>query len=272
MNKQEVVLKVQECAAWWILERQSKLTKLMSETMSINPFMTPFIFDYHSLDNFDELVEAIIAKHLMTGHDTGFGKLIDEKILPRVFGAYKLDKGYRASNKPFIHSCFDEIDHVIQRDDGRIELLSLKAGKWTIQLTMAVQLNKAFNEIINDYPGVADNIVVGVFYGNSHGLTDKYRILRGINTGANHNVIDIRDKVHVYAGKEFWSWLNNGEDETQHWVLEGIERAVKEADIKEKNKELIERFKEHVAKKYNEQVLNADGTAQWHKLLKMINE
>lgn len=49
MNKQEVILKVQECAAWWILERQSKLTKLMSETMSINPFMTPFIFDYHSL-------------------------------------------------------------------------------------------------------------------------------------------------------------------------------------------------------------------------------
>ncbi|HGU4536107.1 TPA: restriction endonuclease, partial [Escherichia coli] len=24
--------------------------------------------------------------------------------------------------------------------------------------------------------------------------------------------------------------------------------------------------------KYNEQVLNADGTAQWHKLLEMINE
>ncbi|EFA1667100.1 restriction endonuclease, partial [Escherichia coli] len=43
----------------------------MSETMSINPFMTPFIFDYHSLNDFDELVEAIIAKHLMTGHDTG---------------------------------------------------------------------------------------------------------------------------------------------------------------------------------------------------------
>lgn len=267
-----MILKVQECTTWWIAERQGKLTKLMSETMSINPFMTPFIFDYHSLNNFDELVEAIIAKHLMTGHDTGFGKLIDEKILPRVFGANKLDKKYRASNVPFLESCFDEIDHVIRRDDGRIELLSLKAGKWTIQLTMAVQLNKSFNEIINNHPNVSDNIVVGVFYGNDADLTDKYRILRGINTGANHDVVDIQDKVHVYAGKRFWSWLNNGEDETQYWVLEGIERAVTSANIKEKNKDLIRNFKMHVAKKYNEQVLKPDGSADWHKLLKMINE
>ncbi|EHU99879.1 type II restriction endonuclease [Escherichia coli DEC4D] len=56
-------------------------------------------------------------------------------------------------------------------------------------------------------------------------------------------MIDIRDKVHVYAGKEFWSWLNNGEAETQHWVLEGIERAVKEADIKEKIKILLKNSK-----------------------------
>lgn len=272
MEKIEVVEKVKECTIWWIAERQSKLRKLMTETMSINPFMTPFIFDYHSLENFDELVEAIIAKHLMTGHDTGFGKLIDEKILPRVFGAYKLDKSYRAQNEPFIHSCFDEIDHIIPRENGKIELLSLKAGRWTIQLTMAVQLNKSFNEILNNYPEISDNIVVGVFYGNDKGLTDKYRILRGINTGANHDVIDIREKVHVYAGKKFWAWLNNGQEDTQHWVLQGIEEAVKAANIKENNKELIEEFKNHVAKKYNEQVLKEDGSADWHKLLRMINE
>lgn len=272
MEKYEVVEKVKACTTWWIAERQSKLKKLMSETMSINPFMTPFIFDYHSLEDFDELVEAIIAKHLMTGHDTGFGKLIDEKILPRVFGAFKLDKSYRSLNEPFIHSCFDEIDHIIPRENGKIELLSLKAGKWTIQLTMAVQLNKSFNEILNSYPEISDNIVVGVFYGNDKGLTDKYRILRGINTGANHDVVDIRDKVHVYAGKNFWSWLNNGQEDTQYWVLEGIEEAVKAANIKETNKQLIEDFKKHVAKKYNEQVLKEDGNADWHKLLRMINE
>lgn len=127
-------------------------------------------------------------------------------------------------------------------------------------------------KFLNNYPEISDNIVVGVFYGNDKGLTDKYRILRGINTGANHDVIDIREKVHVYAGKNFWAWLNNGQEDTQHWVLQGIEEAVKSANIKENNKELIEEFKNHVAKKYNEQVLKEDGSADWHKLLRMINE
>ena len=140
----------------------------------------PFLFDYHNLDSFEDLADLVIASHLMTGHNTGFGKLIDEKILPNVFGAKKLDSTFRKSTPPFGEACFDEIDHIVERDDGTKELLSLKAGKWTIQLTMAVQLNTSFNEILNQHPGVANNIAVGVFYGTKDGLTDKYDILRGI--------------------------------------------------------------------------------------------
>lgn len=271
MRKEDVKLEVKKWTHWWIEQRQKKLTELMSDTMSINPFMMPFLFEYHSLENFDEVVEMIISKHLMTGHDTGFGKLIDEKILPNVFGAQKLDKKFREQNPPYNQACFDEIDHIVKRENGDVELLSLKAGKWTIQLTMAVQLNHSFNEILSNHFDKFDSIVVGVFYGQNSDLTDKYRILRGINTGANHDVVDLTEHVQVYAGHEFWAWLNDGERETQYWVIEAIEEAVTEADIKQTNKKLIDQFKLHVVDKYNKTVLDENGDADWKKLLKMIN-
>jgi hypothetical protein len=213
-NQAEIVGNVKFWAKWWVSQRKKKLEEQLNETMSINPFMMPFLFDYHDLENLEELVDLIIASHLMTGHATGFGKLIDEKILPNVFKTIKLDSNYRRTTSPFNNSCFDEIDHYIIRKDGTKQLLSLKAGRWTIQLTMAVQLNSAFNEILSKHRDIVDDIVVGVFYGKKEDLTDKYDILRGINRGANHSVVDITSHVNVYSGRSFWSWLNYGEQNT----------------------------------------------------------
>jgi len=97
-TKHDVVKDVKKWAKWWILQRKKKLEEQLNETMSINPFMMPFLFDYHNLKSLDELVDLVIASHLMTGHATGFGKLIDEKILPNVFGTVKLDSNYNLSS------------------------------------------------------------------------------------------------------------------------------------------------------------------------------
>jgi len=269
-NKQEIVSGVKKWTQWWIGQRRKKLEDQLNETMSINPFMMPFLFDYHNLQSFEDLADLVIASHLMTGHNTGFGKLIDEKILPNVFDAKKLDTKFRKNTPPFSESCFDEIDHLIEREDGTTELLSLKAGKWTIQLTMAVQLNAAFNEILNQHPDVANNIAVGVFYGTKEGLTDKYDILRGINRGANHDVTDLTQDVHVYAGREFWSWLSGGADETQEWVLQGMQEALAEEKIHETASKLLADFKASVVEKYEKDV-RVDGKLDWEKLLKKIN-
>lgn len=269
-KQQDVVSGVRDWMQWWVGQRRKKLKDQLNETMSVNPFMMPFLFDYHNLNSFEALADLIIASHLMTGHNTGFGKLIDEKILPNVFGAQKLDTSFRKKKRPFSESCFDEIDHIIPRDDGKVELLSLKAGKWTIQLTMAVQLNTAFNEIVTRYPDIADKIVVGVFYGRQADLTDKYDILRGINRGASHSVIDLTKHVHVYAGREFWSWLSGGAENTQEWVLQGIQEALTEEKIHESASVLLTQFKAGVVKKY-EQDVRVNGNLDWYKLLKKIN-
>lgn len=262
--------KVRGWAGWWIKKRMSKLEEELTETMSVNPFLLPFLFEYHNLQTFDELVHLIVANHLMTGHNTGFGKLIDEKILPDVFGTIKLDRKFRNSHPPYDNSAFNEIDHLVMRPDGTAELISLKAGKWTIQLTMAVKLNESFVEIQRYYGALIKHIVVGVFYGTEVELTDKYDILRGINRGAKHNVIDVTDFVSVYTGKRFWEWLGGNVEGVQEAILKGFIAAIAEMKIKLGNEKLLSDFKRKISAKYDNSAAN-NGVQDWIKLLNTIN-
>lgn len=266
INDSDIVNGVHKWASWWVDQRRKKLIRELSNTMSINPFLTPFLFDYHNLNSIDDFVDLVLASHLMNGHNTGFGKLVDEKILPHVFGAIKLDAAYRRANIPLANSPFDEIDHIIERQDGNKELLSLKAGKWTIQLTMAIQLNRSFQQILQYYSEFFDKIVVGVYYGNREDLTDKYEILRGINRGAEHHVANVTENVRVLAGKEFWSWLSGGNPRTQDLVLMGIISAIESKNIKEENKTLMKKFKNSIGKKFDE-TLGLQGNDKWLALL-----
>ena len=231
--------------------------------------MLPILAEFHNLNTIEEIADLIITAHLMTGHATGFGKLVDEKILPEVFGAKKLDSEFRADSI-YEDSCFDEIDHEITRQNGTKELLSLKAGRWTIQLTTAVQLNTAFNEIFEKHSDNFGSIYVGVFYGRSEDLTDKFDIIRGINRGKDHGVNDLKDKVFVKSGRDFWSWLNDGESNTQQWVMNGILKTLSSLNIRDDNTTLLSNFRDGVGEKYGS--LSKDGEElDWPALLEQIN-
>lgn len=271
VDLQFVKAEVKKWTIWWIRQRKSKLEKELTETMSVNPFLLPFLFEYHSLKNFDELIHLMVASHLMTGHNTGFGKLIDEKILPSVFKTIKLDRKFRQANPPFENSSFNEIDHMIVRPDGSKELISLKAGKWTIQLTMAVKLNESFNEIKRYYGASIKHIIVGVFYGTDEDLTDKYDILRGINRGAKHHVVEITDFVSVYTGKKFWEWLGGGAVGVQDAILLGFIEAIRELDVKSGNEKLLLDFRKKISSRYDNSAENK-GVQDWIKLLNSINK
>jgi hypothetical protein len=268
--RETVVQETAKWTKWWIDERQKKLRENMSETMSINPFLLPILYEFHSLDSFEQLTDLIIAGHLMIGHSTGFGKLIDEKILPNVFGTRKLTAQYRKEHAPLQESCFDEIDHLLERSNGKTELLSLKASRWTIQLTMAVQLNHAFEQIRDKHGKKYGGVVVGVFYGTEETLTDKYKILRGINEGKIHDVVDLTAYAHVYAGRNFWAWLNNGEAATQDWVLEGIIRGLEESNCRDECAKLLAKFRKAFHDTYRGYV-DKDKKVDWTRVLKDIN-
>jgi hypothetical protein len=148
--------------------------------------------------------------------------------------------------------------------------LSLKASRWTINLSGSRALNAAFAEIVRRFSSQYDEIVVGIFNGTVAGLSDKYDILRGINRGKNHDVIDVQANVQVLAGKDFWAWMNGGEPLTQDWVLDGILEGLKRANCREESKQLLERFTSAFNRAYAKGI-NEDGSVNWHHLLKSIN-
>lgn len=270
VSREDVTIGVSREVRWMVNQRMAKLRDEAHETMAVSPFLIPILFDLHHAESFAELGELLLAGHLMIGHFTSFGKLIDEKVLPRVFGTHKLTKEFRAANAPFVEASFNEIDHLVPRSGRSPILLSLKASRWTIQLTMAMEMNTAFNNILTRYGDRFDQIVVGVFYGTQAGLTDKYDILRGINRGAQHGVVDIQHHVHVVVGRAFWSWLNGDEPATQDWVLDGILEGLRQANCRKECRELLTAYAEAFNRQYARHI-NPDRTVNWHQILTEIN-
>ena len=146
MTRDEIIRGVQGETIWWLNQRTIKISQSEHSTMEINPFLAPLISALHGFSTPMELAEFVMGGHFYIGHGTGFGKLIDEKFLPRVFGTRKLDANTRAAAN-MIDPCYDNIDHLVERADGTY-LLSLKAGRWTIQLGQAVELNRSFECVI----------------------------------------------------------------------------------------------------------------------------
>jgi hypothetical protein len=271
MDREAIVNGVQQQAEWWLDERFKKVKQEKHATMEVNPFMAPLISALHGHSDFLELADFLLGGHFAIGHATGFGKLIDEKVLPKVFGTTKLDKASRAGTL-FARSCFDNIDHVV-RKDGEDILLSLKASKWTIQLGQAIQLNNSF-KIIRDSFEAAEHahkkVVIATFYGTAEKLTDKYDLVRGINTGANHDVHDLQEYVTILSGQEFWAWLGDHED-TQLWVLQGIQNAIgaKREALREAQT-LMAEFRNSFARRFAA-FIDADGIIDWVGILKATN-
>ena len=259
---------------WWLNQRLKKLERLSSESMAVNPFLAPIIMGLHGLKDFDGLAGFLLGGHLSGGHNTGFGKLFDEKMLPEIFGTTKLTSRFREQNQIVRSSTFDEIDHLVPRSDGSAALLSLKSSKWTIQLTMAVQLNRQFQQLVayrRDGLLEFSDIVMGVMYGTLDNLTDKYDIARGINTGAFHDVTDLTEHVHVSVGRDFWSWINYGEEQTQDWLIDAILAAVSE--FQQENPSIAERtieYREAFVNQFSNRISD-DGSIDWANILQDIN-
>jgi hypothetical protein len=273
LTKDQVIQGTSREVQWWLDNRLNKFRDLSHETMSINPFMAPVIMALHSQLAFTELAELLLGGHFMTGHATGFGKLIDEKILPKLFGSRKLDAAFRRT-PPYEMSVFSEIDHMIGVANDEPVYLSLKASRWTIQLTMAEKMNTAFTKLIRmrgDGTIKFKKIVVGVFYGTQEALTDKFSIIRGICSGAQHDVTDITEHVEVVAGKQFWAWINGGQQDTQDWIMQGVLDAVTASRAKLTTaKGLLEEYKRTFGDSFS-QYVDGEGKIDWFGILHSIN-
>lgn len=269
--RKDVVDGVAEEVKLFITRRAEKVSQEIGSFLNINPFLLAAVSEMHELKNQLKLAEFLLAAHLATGHSTSFGKMVDERLLPNVFGTAKLNAAYRRSNN-LMDSVYDDIDHEVTFDNGKTFLLSLKAGSWTIQHGQAMELYKNFKEL-GDKKLAKDGIVVGVFYGNSTLLTNKYDIVQGINRRHQASMTKL-GFVKVKAGKEFWSWLNEGVEETQDWILEGVKKGSEEylkgdTGLSKIFREAPSKLQQELQDKYE---LNSDGSLDWALLLHAVND
>ena len=270
-GQDEVIRGVADQALRFIRSRRKKLTSLTHHSMAVNPFLNPMVMELNGYETIDELTAYLIAGHLSDGHATGFGKLFDERIMPLVFGTTRLNKKYRREHPPLAEPMFGVIDHIVTRPDGSTVLLPLKAGRWSIQLGQAVNMNTSFARILESRDGGHidfEKIVIGVLYGTEAALTDKFQIARGIG---HHDLVDIRGDVEVQVGRDFWSWINGDVDETQHWVLDGLMLANREAKAELGSAtEDMENYRLSYQRRL-ECHSRPDGTIDWHSLLREVN-
>jgi|GEM_PF-938219 hypothetical protein len=250
--------------------RLRKLRTQIGGVLNVNPFLMRALKDFHQITDQLSLAQFLLTSHLGGGHATGFGKMIDEKVLPHVFQTKRLDSTCRDVS-PYNKEIFDDIDHLVTKSDG-VYLLSLKAGAWSIQLGQAMGLYRHFLAL-GEQGLQSRGIVVGVFYGHKGLLTDKYRVVKGENIRHQSEMRKL-DYVEVKAGAAFWSWLNDDEKATQEWILEGIAKGADEfmantPDMKEVAGGAAHRLVLELREKYG---LSAAGAIDWLFLLHAVND
>jgi len=269
INEDAIVQGTANEIALFLSRRLTKLRTQISGVLNINPFLMAALRDFHQFTDQTALAEFMLSWHLGTGHATSFGKMIDERLLPHVFGTTRLDTTCR-HQEPYNRPPFDDIDHIIYRSDGAY-LLSLKASSWTIQYGQAMGLYNNFRQLGEQHLEQR-GIVVGVFYGHKGLLTDKYRIVRGENV-RRQAVLQPLPYVTVKAGEQFWRWLNDDNPATQDWVMTGILQGADyfhthNADVAAVVGGAAQQLVEELQRKY---ALAKDGTLDWYALLHAIN-
>lgn len=271
MASQDAVVQGVSAEVHAFLSRRVATVKTkISGVLNVNPFMLRAIKEVHSFSNLFSMTRYMFTTHLGSGDATAFGKMIDEKVLPTVFHTIRLGAVERRRQN-MVASPFDDVDHVVEQPDGEF-LLSLKASAWSIQHAQAMRLYDSF-KAIGDFHLQRSGIVVGVFYGTSRDLTNKYSILRGADHKHTQQHVPL-DYVTVKAGKDFWSWLNEDIPETEDWVMQGTiagaqlyfsENPEAEALFRDGPRKLAL----ELAEKYK---IDAQAVVDWFQLLHAVND
>jgi hypothetical protein len=268
--QREIVDKTAKETALFLGRRLRKLRTEIGGVLNVNPFLMRALKDFHQIKDQTSLSEFMLTWHLANGHATGFGKMIDEKVLPQVFGTKRLDSSCR-DEAPYNREIFDDIDHIVTRRDGDY-LLPLKAGAWTIQLGQAMGLYRHFLALGKEKLQ-SKGIVVGVFYGHKGLLRDKYRIVKGENE-RHQSEMEKLPYVEVKAGEKFWTWLNDDTSLTQDWLMEGIAKGADDFLAGSPDASIViggapQRLVEELRAKYG---LPNDGSIDWALLLHAVND
>lgn len=179
----------------FLRRREQTFRRLRLQDLNVNLFLLRLVRRFHSLDTPEAIVSYLVDGRLHSGEETAYGWLVD-LFLPPIIGASTPEE----REDEYKWEGFKEIDKEVVRPnpkDGlsRRHLVSLKAGPWTINDTMAQRMASNVEELQRYGP---DPVVYGVTYGRPDQLSNKPGIVKAKFPD---------EHVAVLVGRQFWDWL-----------------------------------------------------------------
>lgn len=201
--------KVTQKTLEFVERRFNKMRALQSvEDYQLNIFLLLMMAPAYNINSPYDLAEHLQTGEMPHGDSTGFGKFVENHILP-IFGVEEVPEKRRDQPRA-TRDLFSPIDAQMTIENT-FYYTTWKAGPWTMNQSHANEMISSF-PIIHEQTG--SDIILGVFYGRYEQLNNKPALVRRGTGGY----------FHTLVGKDLWEFITGYENAHIH-VLEAIREA-----------------------------------------------
>lgn len=168
---------------------------------NFNPFLLLITAPVYNIYSPYEVAERLQLGKAFHGDDTAFGRMAEERYL-RIFGA--TTPGEKSSDNQTVRNRWSPIDLELNID-GQRNLMSIKAGPWTMNQAHAAEMIRHFKELHEE---TGAKILIGVTYGRYKNLNNKPALV--------DRALGSPDWFDFFVGKDFWEYATGINDFHKH--------------------------------------------------------
>lgn len=164
---------------------------------NFNPFLLLITAPVYNIYSPYEVAERLQLGKAFHGDDTAFGRMAEEKYLS-IFGAKTPPE--KSSQDPAVRRRWSPIDLELTID-GQRNLMSIKAGPWTMNQSHAAEMIRNFKQL-RDETGA--RILIGITYVRYKNLNNKPALVE--------RELGTPDWFDFFVGKDFWEYATGVRD------------------------------------------------------------
>jgi hypothetical protein len=158
---------------------------------NFNPFLLLITAPVYNIYSPYEVAERLQLGKAFHGDDTAFGRMAEEKYL-NIFGARPPME--KSSEDPAVRRRWSPIDLELTID-GQRNLMSIKAGPWTMNQSHASEMIRSFKQLHEE---TGAKILIGITYGRYKNLNNKPALVE--------RELGTPDWFDFFVGKDFWEY------------------------------------------------------------------
>ncbi len=164
---------------------------------NFNPFLLLITAPVYNIYSPYEVAERLQLGKAFHGDDTAFGRMAEEKYLS-IFGAQP--PAEKSSQNAAVRRRWSPIDLELTIE-GQRNLMSIKAGPWTMNQSHASEMVRNFKQLHDD---TGAKILIGITYGRYKNLNNKPALVE--------RELGTPDWFDFFVGKDFWEYATGVRD------------------------------------------------------------